>query len=125
MAFAYEFDKFFFLTPSSIAKHHSLSPSAKLTYGVMLSLSTKTGYCFASHERIALHVNISQRSVTRAITELHRHGCIAPYVRPNGEQAFIQGGFGDGWSKAWVCLIKIERRRRSKLISMPTRAGQA
>lgn len=65
------------LLDDTIVKSDLLSSTEKLVYGVILALSNHKGYCYASNEYIAKRVNLSKRTITKAIGELKK----ANYIR--------------------------------------------
>ncbi len=61
----------------SIVKSKKINSTEKLVYGVITSLANNKGYCYASNEYIAKKVNLSKRSISKAISDLKK----ANYIR--------------------------------------------
>jgi DNA-binding MarR family transcriptional regulator len=61
---------YFSLIPSGIMEHNTLSDGAKLTYALILGLSNRYGYCFATNSALAEMRNTSESSLKRHIKEL-------------------------------------------------------
>jgi DNA-binding MarR family transcriptional regulator len=51
-------------------EHNTLSDGAKLTYALILGLSNRYGYCFATNSALAEMRNTSESSLKRHIKEL-------------------------------------------------------
>lgn len=62
--------KWYAIIPSEILSSKELSSSAKLLVGVLVSLSNKTGYCFASNQYISEVLGVSLVYVRALIKEL-------------------------------------------------------
>ena len=56
--------------PKSIMRRTDVSQTGKLLYGLILSLSMQTGYCYASDAYLAKESGVSVRQLQRAVTEL-------------------------------------------------------
>lgn len=56
--------------PISVLMDKSISPSAKLLYGVIVVLSYVRDYCFADNTYLAETLNTTNRTITRLIKEL-------------------------------------------------------
>lgn len=61
----------------SILKSDSINSTDKLVYGIIGTLSKKTGYCYASNDYISKQINLSPRTITKAIGKLKK----ANYIR--------------------------------------------
>lgn len=68
-----------------------LSPNAKLLYGVISSLTSQRGYCYALNSTLAEWFGVTERQVSRLVKELDERGHI--YIRTgttkNGSQRQI------------------------------------
>lgn len=56
--------------PNVVLKHPSLSPGAKIAYGVLLSYAWQEGFCWPAQTRLADDMNVSRRQVIRLLDEL-------------------------------------------------------
>jgi hypothetical protein len=108
----------FIIVPDAVYQSSKLTPSAKLVYGVMLSLSKREGFCFASHKRIADTLQISRDTVLTAIRQLRDFRCISPLP----EAGLKRGGYKGGVTECWQCL-HLPVKRKPKLVSMPKQAS--
>ena len=62
--------------PISVLMNKSISPNAKLLYGVIVVLSYVRDYCFADNTYLAETLNTTNRTITRLIKELKDHNYI-------------------------------------------------
>ncbi len=62
---------------SSIVKSNSINSTDKLVYGIIKALTNNLGYCYASNDYISKKINLSKRTVSKAISNLKR----ANYIR--------------------------------------------
>lgn len=60
---------YFYLVPSGVVESN-VSDSAKLTYAVILGLSDRYGYCFATNKKLAEIRMTSESTLKRHIKEL-------------------------------------------------------
>lgn len=67
---------YFAVIPASVRYDKSLSANAKLFYGEITALANKNGCCWASNKYFAELYDISERQVTRIISELKKNGYI-------------------------------------------------
>jgi len=76
---------YFSIIPSGIMDHETLSDGAKLTYALILGLSNKYGYCYASNNDLTeMRITCSKSTVERHIKELLESGVIeAQYSKSN------------------------------------------
>lgn len=110
-------DGMYLSVPHAVYCSRKLTPNAKLVYGLMLSLSKKEGYCFASHERIADSLGVSRDTVLVAIRQLQDLRCIKPRL-----DVVKRGGYKGGITECWECVHRIPKGK-PKLISMPKKAA--
>jgi DNA-binding MarR family transcriptional regulator len=62
---------YFSIIPSGVMDHEKISDGAKLTYALILGLSNKFGYCFASNSQLAqMRITSSESTIKRHIKEL-------------------------------------------------------
>lgn len=61
---------YYVVIPVDILESTKLSATAKLVYAEICALSRRSGYCFASNGHLADMTGNSQRTITRAVTEL-------------------------------------------------------
>ena len=62
---------------SFIVKSNSINSTDKLVYGIIKALTNNLGYCYASNDYISKKINLSKRTVSKAISNLKR----ANYIR--------------------------------------------
>ena len=62
---------------SSIVKSNSINSTDKLVYRIIKALTNNLGYCYASNDYISKKINLSKRTVSKAISNLKR----ANYIR--------------------------------------------
>lgn len=62
--------------PSPVRYDEHLTPSEKLLYGEISSLTGKTGYCFASNAYFAALYGLTERTIRRMLADLHEQGYI-------------------------------------------------
>ena len=62
---------------SSIVKSNSINSTDKLVYGIIKALTNNLGYCYASNDYISKKINLSKRTVSKAISNLKK----ANYIR--------------------------------------------
>lgn len=62
---------------SSIVKSNSINSTDKLVYGIIKALTNNLGYCYASNDYISKKINLSKRTISKAISNLKR----ANYIR--------------------------------------------
>ena len=62
---------------SSIVKSNSINSTDKLVYGIIKALTNNLGYCYASNDYISKKINLSKKTVSKAISNLKR----ANYIR--------------------------------------------
>jgi len=67
---------YFSLIPSGVLENENISDSSKLTYALILGLSNRMGYCFATNEALSNMRKLSVSGVRRHIAELRDNGCI-------------------------------------------------
>ena len=67
---------YFTVVPLWILQHKELTPNAKLVYGIISSLTRKSGYCYASNSYIADVLNSNATSVSKFVNQLAKLGCI-------------------------------------------------
>ncbi|MBR2711538.1 MAG: helix-turn-helix domain-containing protein [Bacilli bacterium] len=64
------------IIPAEIRLDENLKDKAKLLFGVILTLSIKTGYCFASNKYLAKELNVSTTTISILIKELIDRGYV-------------------------------------------------
>lgn len=67
---------YYSVIPARVKYDEHLSMFSRILYGELGSLSSKHGYCFSTNGYFAKIFGISERTVTRALTELEKHGHI-------------------------------------------------
>jgi biotin operon repressor len=63
--------------PNAILKSSEVSPTAKLTYAMLLSYAWQNDYCFPGQERLATDIGVSDRSVRTYLKELETKGLLS------------------------------------------------
>jgi len=67
---------YFSLIPSGIMDKKDLSDGSKLTYALILGLSNRFGYSFASNSYLSEQRSVSVSTIQRQLAELKNKGCI-------------------------------------------------
>ena len=67
---------YFSLIPSGVMENQSVSDASKITYALILGLSNRYGYCFATNSALAEMRKISESSIKRHIYELINNNLI-------------------------------------------------
>ena len=62
--------------PLSIKNNKNLSSNAKLLYGDIQLLCYKNGYCFASNKHLGDILSVTERTITRLLSELEKNNYI-------------------------------------------------
>lgn len=62
--------------PSPVRYDENLTPSEKLLYGEISSLTNKTGYCFAANAYFAELYGLTERTIRRMLADLQEYGYI-------------------------------------------------
>lgn len=62
--------------PSPVRYDQNLTPSEKLLYGEISSLTNKTGYCFAANAYFAELYGLTERTIRRMLADLQEYGYI-------------------------------------------------
>lgn len=83
-------DKKYVKIPISVLMDKSISPSAKLLYGVILVLSYVRDYCFADNTYLAETLNTINRTITRLINELKDSNYIYITNEKNKRKIYIK-----------------------------------
>lgn len=60
----------YIILPKNILRDKNLSIVAKLVYGIVVGLTHQKGYCYASNSYMANELNVTNRTIMRAINEL-------------------------------------------------------
>lgn len=69
-------DNAFVKVPIRLLSNKNFTMTSSVVYGLILSLSYKTGYCYASNEVLGKMIQRDTRSVARSINELVQRDCI-------------------------------------------------
>ena len=62
--------------PAPVRYDERLTPSEKLLYGEISSLTNKTGYCFAANAYFAELYGLTERTIRRMLADLQEYGYI-------------------------------------------------
>lgn len=65
---------FYAVIPAFVREDRCLSNSAKILYGEIAALTTRSGFCWASNRHLAAKFQVSARSISRWIMLLQRRG---------------------------------------------------
>lgn len=90
----------FIFIPEHILLNENLTAIDRMVFGLIVGLTKKKGYCYASNGWISKLLNISERSITRSITKLEElQLLVRQTIRTDGGQVverrlylFVQGG---------------------------------
>jgi hypothetical protein len=75
---------YYIIITNSVYADKTIKDGAKLLYGLILSLSQKDGYCYASNSYLADTLNVQMRTVQVYLTDLKQKKLIhADYVSNN------------------------------------------
>lgn len=66
----------FLIIPYCIYSNTKISNNAKLLYGLLLLLSHKEGFCYATNKFLGIVLNVSSRTITALIKELKNENII-------------------------------------------------
>lgn len=77
---------YFSLIPSGILNDKDLSDGAKLTYALILGLSNKYGYCFASNTYLSEQRDVSVSTIQRQLSELKKQKSITVEFNPKHDR---------------------------------------
>ena len=67
---------YFSLIPSGILENKNISDGSKITYALILGLSNRYGYCFATNSYLASMRYVSISTISRQILELKSQNAI-------------------------------------------------
>lgn len=67
---------YYAVIPAEVRYDKSLKPNAKLLYGELTSLCSRSGYCWATNEYFAELYSLSVGTVSRLISQLESQGYI-------------------------------------------------
>ena len=67
---------YFAILPSNVRYHKELSPNAKLLFAEITALTNERGYCFASNAYFAELYGVSNKSISRWVSQLEKFGFI-------------------------------------------------
>jgi len=67
---------YFSLIPSGVLENEKLSDGSKITYALILGLSNRYGYCFATNGYLSNIRNVSISTIQRQLFELKKSKCI-------------------------------------------------
>lgn len=70
-----------------IVKSNSINSTGNLVYGVIKALANNLGYCYANNDYISKKVNLSKRTISKAISNLKKGNYI--YVKIENYQRRI------------------------------------
>lgn len=76
----------YIIIPNTVLQERFLTDGAKLLYGLIYSVSYKTGECYATNKWLAENLNVSERTITRKIKELEQIYKIVIERRKNNQR---------------------------------------
>lgn len=77
---------FFSVIPYPVLVSQDLKPNSKILYGIITSLATQKGYCYASNSYLAKIIGSSNGAVSRYVAELVDYGFLgSEYVKQGKE----------------------------------------
>lgn len=84
------------IIPEHIFLDAELSPTQKLLMGLIISLSTERGYCWASNQTLSEKLGSSPRSITGCLKILEAKGYVKIKYHENSKR-FIKPDLQGGW----------------------------
>lgn len=66
--------KNFIQVPTMVLHDSEISPNSKLIFGIILSLTRKRGYCYASNSTFSSILNRHNNAISRSISQLSQYG---------------------------------------------------
>jgi DNA-binding MarR family transcriptional regulator len=75
--------------PLSIKNNNNLSSNAKLLYGDIQLLCYKNGYCFASNKHLGDILSVTERTITRLLSELEKNNYIKIEYSRNKRKIYL------------------------------------
>jgi hypothetical protein len=73
--------KFYTVLPADVRYDSRLSPLAKILYSEIVTLSNKTGVCFATNRFFAKAYGYCNKTIAQAISDLHHLSYVTVYLR--------------------------------------------
>jgi len=67
---------YYIIIPHQVYSHKDLNPGSKFLYGLILSLSQKDGYCYASNKYMSNALDVSPRTLQNYLSDLSTHDLI-------------------------------------------------
>lgn len=61
---------YYLIVPSHVYANSEISSTDKLVYGLLNSMSYKSGVCYATNKQLAEVLELSERSITQSISKL-------------------------------------------------------
>ena len=75
--------------PLSIKNNKNLSSNAKLLYGDIQLLCYKNGFCFASNKHLGDILSVTERTITRLLSELEKNNYIKIEYSRNKRKIYL------------------------------------
>jgi hypothetical protein len=77
---------FFAVIPAHVLYSKTLKANSKLLYGIISSLTSSKGYCYASNSYLSEQFGITTSGISRLVTDLKNHGFISVKMLKEGKQ---------------------------------------
>ncbi len=91
---------YFSLIPSGVLENEKISDGAKITYALILGLSNRHGYCFASNDYLSKARRLSESGIKRHLTELKSNGCIVTEYNSRNDRRITPNIYPSQFEKA-------------------------
>ena len=78
---------FYAVLTADVRYSKDINAFEKILYAEITAMTHKTGYCWASNEYFANVFTVSERTISRAIGKLEKHGFVITFIRTNGKKS--------------------------------------
>ena len=78
------------IIPDVVLFSEKLSSNEKVLYSVILSLSNKEGYCYATNKYLGKLFNVNNRTISRWISKLRTQNFIREEIEKSDKEEFVQ-----------------------------------
>lgn len=79
--------------PIKVVEDNKLSSTNKIVMGLIVSLSMKDGYCFASNRYLSEIIKVSKRTITNSLSALRHHNYIKYKIENNKRKIYLANNF--------------------------------
>jgi hypothetical protein len=80
---------FFAVIPAHVLYSKTLKANSKLLYGIISSLTSSKGYCYASNSYLSEQFGITTSGISRLVTDLKNHGFISVKMLKEDDQEVV------------------------------------